>query len=423
MIINPKKSINGIIGVPGDKSISHRAIMLGSIAEGITEISGFLMGADCLSTVKCFKKLGINIEVTESKVIVHGKGLRGLTTPSDLLDVGNSGTTIRLMTGILSGQNFSSRITGDSSIQKRPMLRVVTPLKKMGADISGIENGNYCPLNIKGKNLKAIHYKLPIASAQVKSAILFASLYAKGKTLIVEPKSSRNHTEIMINSFGGNVLQNKNEILSTPPKKLIGQIVKVPGDISSAAYFIAAALILPKSELLIQNVGINPTRSGIITVFKNMGGNIELLNQRTQSGEPVADILVRSSTLHGIEIKGNIIPKLIDEIPIIATTACYAEGTTTIKDATELKVKESNRIETMTSQLKKMGAFITGTEDGMVIEGVKNLRGATVESYHDHRVAMSLAIAALKADKETTLCNHECVEISFPNFFSLLSNI
>jgi len=302
------------------------------------------------------------------------------------------------------------------------MLRVINPLRKMGAYIEGIDDGKYCPLHIKGSALNGINYKLPVASAQVKSAILFASLYAKGKTTIVEPRASRDHTEIMVNYFGGNILRNKNEIISSPVKKLTGQLVEVPGDISSAAYFIAAALILPNSELLIQNVGINPTRSGIITVFKQMGGNIELINNRIQSGEVVADILIRSSKLRGVEIKGDIIPKLIDEIPVIAAVACYAKGTTIIKDAAELKVKESNRIKTMTSELNKMGAKITETEDGMIIEGTNKLTGATVESYHDHRVAMSLAIAALRADKETTILNSNCVNISFPDFFSLLEN-
>ncbi|NLK97555.1 3-phosphoshikimate 1-carboxyvinyltransferase [Defluviitalea saccharophila] len=423
MIVNPKDKINGEITVSGDKSISHRAVMLGSIAEGITEVTGFLMGADCLSTIECFRQLGIPIEVNEEKVIVHGKGLLGLSQPSNMLDVGNSGTTIRLMTGILSAQSFSSDITGDASIQKRPMLRVVAPLREMGAKIDGKEGGKYCPLHIEGQGLKGIHYQLPVASAQVKSAILLASLYAEGETTVIEPAPSRNHTEIMVNYFGGNILQKDNVIKSSPVKKLTGQYIKVPGDISSAAYFIVAALILPHSELLIKNVGVNPTRDGIITVFKQMGGNIELINQRTQCGEPVADILVRSSSLHGIEIGGSLIPKLIDEIPVIAAAACYARGTTIIKDAQELKVKESNRIQTMVSELKKMGASIRETDDGMIIEGGSALRGAQVESYHDHRVAMSLAIAALKAEKETTINNSDCVSISFPNFFSYLEKL
>ena len=423
MIVNPKDKINGEITVSGDKSISHRAVMLGSIAEGITEVTGFLMGADCLSTIECFRQLGIPIEVNEEKVIVHGKGLLGLSQPSNMLDVGNSGTTIRLMTGILSAQSFSSDITGDASIQKRPMLRVVAPLREMGAKIDGKEGGKYCPLHIEGQGLKGIHYQLPVASAQVKSAILLASLYAEGETTVIEPAPSRNHTEIMVNYFGGNILQKDNVIKSSPVKKLTGQYIEVPGDISSAAYFIVAALILPHSELLIKNVGVNPTRDGIITVFKQMGGNIELINQRTQCGEPVADILVRSSSLHGIEIGGSLIPKLIDEIPVIAAAACYARGTTIIKDAQELKVKESNRIQTMVSELKKMGASIRETDDGMIIEGGSALRGAQVESYHDHRVAMSLAIAALKAEKETTINNSDCVSISFPNFFSYLEKL
>lgn len=423
MIVNPKDRINGEITVPGDKSISHRAVMLGSIAEGITEVTGFLMGADCLSTIECFRTLGIPIEVNDKKVTIHGKGLLGLAAPAKTLDVGNSGTTIRLMSGILSAQSFSSDLTGDASIQKRPMLRIVAPLREMGAKIDGKEGGKYCPLHIEGQPLKGIHYNLPVASAQVKSAILFASLYAEGETIIIEPAPSRNHTEIMVNFFGGKIVHKDNVIISSPVKKLTGQYIEVPGDISSAAYFIAAALILPNSELLIKNVGVNPTRDGIITVFKHMGGNIELINQRTQCGEPVADILVRSSNLHGIEIGGSLIPKLIDEIPVIAAAACYAEGTTNIKDAGELKVKESNRIQTMVSELKKMGASIVETDDGMIIEGGNTLKGTEVESYHDHRVAMSLAIAALKAEKETNILNSACVSISFPDFFSYLEKL
>ncbi|MBZ4667219.1 MAG: aroA [Defluviitaleaceae bacterium] len=423
MIVNPKDRINGEITVPGDKSISHRAVMLGSIAEGITEVTGFLMGADCLSTIECFRTLGIPIEVNDKKVTIHGKGLLGLAAPAKTLDVGNSGTTIRLMSGILSAQSFSSDLTGDASIQKRPMLRIVAPLREMGAKIDGKEGGKYCPLHIEGQPLKGIHYNLPVASAQVKSAILLASLYAEGETIIIEPAPSRNHTEIMVNFFGGKIVQKDNVIISSPVKKLTGQYIEVPGDISSAAYFIAAALILPNSELLIKNVGVNPTRDGIITVFKQMGADIELLNQRTQCGEPVADILVRSSDLHGTEIGGSLIPKLIDEIPVIAAAACYAQGTTIIKDAQELKVKESNRIQTMVSELKKMGASITETDDGMIIEGSHSLRGSEVESYHDHRVAMSLAIAALRAKGETRIHNSDCVNISFPDFFSYLEKL
>jgi 3-phosphoshikimate 1-carboxyvinyltransferase len=397
--------------------------MLGAIAEGTTEIKGFLMGADCLSTIECFRTLGIQIDISDQKVIVHGKGLFGLQPPSKTLDVGNSGTTMRLLTGLLSAQSFSSTITGDTSIQKRPMKRVVTPLRKMGADIDGKQDGNLCPLSIHGTSLKGISYDSPVASAQLKSSLILAGLYAKGDTTITEPYLSRNHTEIMINYFGGNIEQDENRIICHPTKTLYGKDVSVPGDISSAAYFIIAALIRPNSKVLITNVGINPTRTGILKVLKEMGGDISLLSERNVFGEPPADLLIHSSSLKGITISGSIIPRLIDEIPILAVAACYAQGTTIIKDAEELKVKESNRIDTMVSELKKLGASIEATKDGMIIHGMNPLKGSIVKSHDDHRVAMSLAIAALGAEGETTIDNSDCVQISFPNFFSYLNQL
>lgn len=419
--IKPINSINATITVPGDKSISHRAVMFGAIAKGDTEITGFLTGDDCMSTISCFKKLGIDIEVEGERVIVHGKGLYGLSQPTELLDVGNSGTTIRLISGILSGQKFNSTLNGDSSIQKRPMKRVINPLSQMGAKINSKEG--YAPLEITGTQLNAIEYTMPVASAQVKSSILLASLYADGETVINEPIASRNHTEIMLNYFGANIKNENGKITSTPVEELYGNSFNVPGDISSAAFFIVAGLILPNSEITITNVGINPTRTGIIDALIQMGGNIEIINKRTSGGEEVGDIVVKSSQLKAITLKGDIIPRMIDEIPVFAVAALCAEGTTIVKDAQELKVKESNRIATMGAELGKMGAIITETEDGMIIKGKQALHGAITESHLDHRVAMSIAIAGLTAQGETIINNADCVGISFPSFYELLDKL
>lgn len=410
------KSLKGEVTIPGDKSISHRAVMFGSIAKGDTIITGFLQGADCLSTISCFTKMGISIENNHDTVIVHGKGLHGLSAPNSILDVGNSGTTTRLISGILAGQNFTSTLDGDDSLRKRPMKRIITPLSLMGADIAGTENG-CAPLTIKGTSLKGIHYNSPVSSAQIKSCVLLAGLYADGTTSVTEPSLSRNHTELMLKSFGADITSDNLTATIVPGKELFGQEVHVPGDISSAAYFIAAGLIVPDSEILIKNVGINPTRDGIIKVCQAMGGNITICNERTAGGEPVADLLVRHSTLHGTEIKGDIIPTLIDEIPIIAVLAAYAQGTTTIADAAELKVKESNRIDVMVNNLSKMGADITGTEDGMIINGGQPLHGSVIDTYLDHRIAMSFAIAALNADGITTINDADVVTVSYPEFY------
>lgn len=419
--IKPINSINATITVPGDKSISHRAVMFGAIAKGDTEITGFLTGDDCMSTISCFKKLGIDIEVEGERVIVHGKGLYGLSQPTELLDVGNSGTTIRLISGILSGQKFNSTLNGDSSIQKRPMKRVINPLSQMGAKINSKEG--YAPLEITGTQLNAIEYTMPVASAQVKSSILLASLYADGETVINEPIASRNHTEIMLNYFGANIKNENGKITSTPVEELYGNSFNVPGDISSAAFFIVAGLILPNSEITITNVGINPSRTGIIDALIQMGGNIKIINKRTSGGEEVGDIVVKSSQLKAITLEGDIIPRMIDEIPVFAVAALCAEGTTIVKDAQELKVKESNRIATMGAELGKMGAIITETEDGMIIKGKQALHGAITESHLDHRVAMSIAIAGLTAHGETIINNADCVGISFPSFYELLDKL
>ena len=422
-VIKPSGKLRGEITVPGDKSISHRSVMLGSIAKGDTRISGFLTGEDCLSTIDCFKKLGIDIEVNGTDVTVHGKGLKGLSAPSETLDVGNSGTTLRLMSGILSAQPFTTRLTGDSSIQKRPMGRVASPLGLMGAKITSENEKMTAPLTIEGQRLHGIDYTLPVASAQVKSALILAGLYADGETRITEPEATRDHTEIMLNYLGADIRKEGDTIVVRPAAELKGKDITVPGDISSAAYFIAAALISKDSEVLIKNVGVNPTRTGIITAFKAMGGNIELTNERTVCGEPVADILVRSSRLHGVVIKGAIIPKLIDEIPVIAAAACYASGETVIADAAELRVKESDRIKTMAAELGRMGATVIQTDDGMIILGGIPLHGAVCESYNDHRVAMSVAVAALGAKGETQIKDCGCVDISFPGYFDAIMSL
>ena len=422
-VIKPSGKLRGEITVPGDKSISHRSVMLGSIAKGDTRISGFLTGEDCLSTIDCFKKLGIDIEVNGTDVTVHGNGLKGLSAPAETLDVGNSGTTLRLMSGILSAQPFTTRLTGDSSIQKRPMGRVASPLGLMGAKITSENEKMTAPLTIEGQSLHGIDYTLPVASAQVKSALILAGLYADGETRITEPEATRDHTEIMLNYLGADIRKEGDTIVVRPAAELTGKDITVPGDISSAAYFIAAALISKDSEVLIKNVGVNPTRTGIITAFKAMGGNIELTNERTVCGEPVADILVRSSRLHGVVIKGAIIPKLIDEIPVIAAAACYASGETVIADAAELRVKESDRIKTMAAELGRMGATVIQTDDGMIILGGIPLHGAVCESYNDHRVAMSVAVAALGAKGETQIKDCGCVDISFPGYFDALKSL
>ena len=417
MLFHKSHPLKGEITVPGDKSISHRGIMLGALANGTTSITNFLKGADCLSTISCFQKMGIEIEETESEILVHGKGLHGLSAPTEILDAGNSGTTTRLISGILAGQNFSCDLTGDASIQKRPMKRIMTPLSMMGADITSVHNNGCAPLHIKGAPLKGISYQSPVASAQVKSCVLFAGLYADGKTSVTEPFLSRNHSELMLSSFGASIETCGTTATIEPEPVLTAQKVEVPGDISSAAFFIAAGLLIPGSELLIKNVGINPTRDGILRVCKRMGANLELLNTRTQCGEPVADVLVKHSELNGTVIEGDLIPTLIDELPVIAVMAACANGETIIRNAEELKVKESNRLEIIVHHLSEMGCDITGTEDGMIIRGGKPLHGAVLDSYLDHRIAMSFAVAGLVADGETEITNADCINISYPGFY------
>lgn len=418
--------LNGTLTVPGDKSISHRAIMFGALAEGDTTIHGFLKGADCLSTIDCFRRMGISIEETEEQITVHGKGLHGLTEAKEILDVGNSGTTTRLISGILAGQDFPSVLSGDASLNSRPMKRIMTPLTMMGADIQSCKENGCAPLVIKGKPLKAIHYDSPVASAQVKSCVLLAGLYADGETSVTEPALSRDHTERMLRSFGANVRSEGRTCTITPPEHLYGQHIEVPGDISSAAYFIVAGLITPGSEIMIKNVGINETRAGILRVCQDMGADLTFVNEREAGGEPVADLIVRSSSLHGTVIEGDVIPTLIDELPVIALMACFADGPTIIRDAHELRVKESDRIEIVSRNLLAMGADVIPTEDGFLINSrqtdrnIPTLHGADIECSMDHRIAMTFAIAGINADGTTVIADSDCVDVSYPAFFEQL---
>lgn len=415
--------LRGSLHVPGDKSISHRSVMFGALAKGDTEISNFLRGADCLSTISCFRSMGVDIEEKGENVLVHGKGLRGLRRPDGILDCGNSGTTTRLISGILAAQDFDVTLTGDESIQKRPMKRIIDPLSLMGAEIESVRGNGCAPLHITGAPLHGISYSTPVASAQVKSAILLAGLYADGETRVTEPAPSRNHTELMLSSFGADVRTEGTTVTIRQAEELYGQKIQVPGDISSAAFFIAAGLLIPGSEILLKNVGVNPTRDGVLRVFRRMGGSIETTALSSGAGEPAADLLVKASRLHGVEIGGEEIPSLIDEIPVIAAAACFADGVTVIRDAAELKVKESNRIAAMTENLRAMGADVTETEDGMIIRGGRPLHRAVIDSRNDHRIAMTFAVAALAAEGETSIPQWDCVNISYPGFLEDLRKL
>ena len=415
--------LNGEVLVPGDKSISHRSIMFGSIASGTTEVSNFLLGDDCLSTISCFRKLGVQIEQNNNNVIIHGNGLGNLQEPKEILDVGNSGTTIRLLTGILSGLDFHSTLIGDSSIAKRPMTRVVNPLREMGAQIDGRNDGKYTPLSVRGGKLKSIKYELPVASAQVKSAILFAGLQAEGTTTIVEQSPTRDHTERMIKRFGGDIEIDSTGIHITGGQKLTGTEIHVPGDISSAAFFLVAGCIVPNSKIVLKNVGLNPTRTGILDILEQMGANIEIIPDEGEQFEPTGTIVVSTSELRATTIGGDIIPRLIDEIPIIALLATQATGVTVIKDAHELKVKETNRIDTVVDELKKLGAKIEATDDGMIITGRTTLNAAKVHSHGDHRIGMMLAIASQITQGNLELEDSSAVSVSYPSFFEHLENL
>jgi len=420
-------SLKGNISIPGDKSISHRALMLGAIAQGQTNIQGLLLGEDPHSTGRCFSLLGANISQLNTELVeVRGIGIDNLTEPSRVLECGNSGTTMRLMLGILASypEHFFT-VTGDSSLVQRPMSRVIQPLTQMGGQIWGRKGNSLAPLAIQGQKLRPIHYHSPIASAQVKSCILFAGLMTEGKTTVTEPALSRDHSERMLKAFGAEIQVDPetNSVTVTGPAKLKGQDVVVPGDISSAAFWLVAAAIVPGSELVIENVGVNPTRTGILEVLEIMGANIVQENQRIVAGEPVADLRVRYSPLKACEISGSIIPRLIDEIPILAVAAMFAEGTTMIRDAAELRVKESDRLAVMATQLQKLGARITELPDGLEITGGVSITGTDVETDGDHRIAMSLAIAALNATGTTNINQAEVASISYPNFAKTLQQI
>lgn len=423
MEFTKKGSLRGQVTVPGDKSISHRAVMFGSIARGTTEIHGFLQGADCLSTISCFEKMGVAIQNQGETVLVHGNGLRGLKKPSGVLDCGNSGTTTRLISGILCAQDFDVTLTGDDSIQRRPMKRIMEPLSMMGARIKSVRGNGCAPLLIQGGPVHGIHYTSKVASAQVKSSILLAGLYGDGPTKVTEPYVSRNHSELMLQMFGAQVSTEGTTASVMPASELYAARIEVPGDISSAAYFIAAGLMVPGSEILIRGVGINPTRDGILHVCRSMGADLQLLNIQEGPGEPRADILVRHSSLRGTDIGGALIPTLIDELPVIAAMACMAEGDTVIRDAAELKVKESNRIAVMVRNLTAMGARVRETEDGMVITGGAPLHGAVIDSHKDHRIAMTFAVASLCAEGTTEILDADCVNISYPGFYEDLKRL
>lgn len=424
--ISQAKGLRGEISVPGDKSISHRSVMLGSIADGVTEVTGFLEGEDNLSTIGAFRSMGISIDAPgHGNVVIHGKGMDGLREPEDIIDAGNSGTTTRLLTGILSAQPFFSVITGDSSLRKRPMKRVVEPLIKMGARISGRKGGSLLPLAITGARLKGVYYKTPVASAQLKSALLLAGIYADGETAIEEPERSRDHTERMLKLFGAYVKTKGNSVVVNSTKRLNGCKIKIPGDISSAAFFMAGALITSGSELLIKDVGVNPTRTGVINILRKMGGSIEILNEREASGEPVADILVKSSRLKGVEVNGQELLSAIDEFPIICVAAAFAEGTTRITGAGELRVKESDRVAVMSGSLSSIGVKNKEEKEGITIEGLGTIEaeGGEVESHGDHRIAMSMAMAGLKCRKGVSISGAASVDVSFPGFFKTLSGV
>lgn len=414
--------LSGEITVPGDKSISHRAVMISALCEGKTKVNNFLMGEDCLNTIKCFEEMGVKIDVSDDEVVVNGVGLYGLEPPKNTLYVGNSGTTIRLISGILSAQNFECSITGDDSIKKRPMNRIINPLREMGANVNGL-GGNYPPLIFKrSEKLNTIKYDMPIASAQVKSCILFAGLYCDEKIEIIEHSYSRDHTERMLEYFGADIKVDDKRIMLNPSSKLIAKDIIVPGDISSASFFIVLGLITKNSRLIIKDVGINTKRKGIIEILKKMNGKIVVKNIRVINNEEVADIFVESSELIGTEIKGDIIPTLIDEIPILAVAASFAEGKTVIKDALELKYKESNRIKSIVQELSKMNVDIKELEDGMEIHGPNVLKPTKINTYNDHRIAMSMAIAALMCEGESELSEIESIKTSFPNFFDILNS-
>jgi 3-phosphoshikimate 1-carboxyvinyltransferase len=419
--IKPTKSLKGTIKLPGDKSISHRALIFASIAEGDSTICGLSSAADVSSTQRCLQQLGVSMEADADRVIVHGNGSYGLKAPSGPLDAGNSGTTIRLMAGVLAAQNFISIIDGDESLRSRPMRRIIEPLENMGAKI---ESASFkAPLTIYGGPLRAIDYAMPIASAQVKSCILLAGLYAKGITQVTWPAESRDHTERMLEEFGASAQYSTGGAGVKGPAVLHGCTIDVPGDVSAAAFFLVAACLLPETEIEITNVGVNPLRTGIIDALSSMGAMIRQKEITVINHEPRATLIPASGSLKATSLGGGMIPRLIDEIPVLAIAATQAEGTTIIRDAEELRVKETDRLSAISDNLKRMGANIRETKDGLMITGPTRLQGAEIDSFGDHRIAMSFAIAALIAEGKSRIKNTECVDISFPGFFELLESL
>ena len=422
--IRPIRGVRGTVYVPGDKSISHRAAILGSIALGITEVRGFLLACDTMRTIECLRALGVKIEVGESHdLVIYGRGLKGLIKPTKPLDVGNSGTTMRLLAGVLAGYDFATTLTGDASIRRRPMDRIAVPLRLMGATVSGRGERCFPPIIVRGGKLRSIEYRMPIASAQVKSCILLAGLYAPGFTVVIEPAPSRDHTERMLGLFGAEVYKSGLRVAVRGPSELRATTLRVPGDFSSAAFLIAAALLAEEGELTIRDVGVNPTRTGFLDIVREMGGQVELRNEREVSGEPVADIVARPSRLRGVTVKGEVVPRAIDELPLVAVLGCFAEGETRIEGASELRVKECDRIAALSSELPKLGAEVEELEDGLVVRGGRPIRGGQVKSYGDHRMAMALTVAALRGLSETRVEEAGCVRISFPGFFEALDSL
>ncbi|MEW9031848.1 MAG: 3-phosphoshikimate 1-carboxyvinyltransferase [Planifilum fimeticola] len=418
------KAFNKVLRVPGDKSISHRAVMFGAIADGTTRIENFLPGDDCHHTIECFQRLGVQIEREGATTLtVHGKGWKGLREPDQCLDVGNSGTTIRLLLGILAGSPFFSTVYGDASIARRPMARVVEPLRRMGARIDGRDGGRFAPLAVRGGELKGIEYHSPVASAQVKSCLLLAGLRAEGWTKVKEPHPSRDHTERMLKAFGAELSLGEGTVSVKGGQSLAGRHVRVPGDISSAAFLFAAALLVPGSRVTVRDVGINPTRTGILDVFRSMGAEVTVTPTDQWCGEPVGDVTVAGGPLRGVEVGGDLIPRLIDEIPVLAVVATQAEGKTVIRDAAELKVKESNRIATVAEELRKLGAQVEETPDGLIIEGPASLQGALLDSHGDHRIGMAMAVAGLASEGEVRVKGAEAISVSFPNFAEILKEL
>jgi len=417
LVVVPGHPLRGILRVPGDKSISHRAAILGAIARGTTRVSGFLRAEDCLSTVKCLRALGASIEERGTELVIQGSPLQ---EPEEILDVGNSGTTIRLLAGVLAGHRFHSVLTGDASIRRRPMDRVADPLRRMGARISGRQGGRLAPLAIDGGGLRGIAFSTPVASAQVKSAVLLAGVFADGDTAVREPSQSRDHTERMLGAFGANVIRDGLTTRLHGPVDLHAHDIRVPGDLSSAAFLLVAAALIPGSDLAVADVGLNPTRTGVLDVLRSMGAGVEVRDLRDEEGEPVGTVAVRAGRLHGVTIGGDLIPRVIDELPVLAVAASLADGETIIQDAAELRVKESDRVEALARALGRLGARVEPQPDGLAITGTRRLRSGRVSSGGDHRVAMALAVAGLCADGPVTVDDPACIETSFPGFADAL---